>query len=564
MENPLCPPPSAASAFSQAGMHQTQKERPPVGQPARLEAPLAELRLLKWRKMKSRGCLVGVRVRILNNEDASAALSFTGTYISGKALTTEMACFAAFLVLVITSRFARCRSSYQYATLTVEELLNLKSELVAAQDAWQAAGAQQHEAEASIAQLKDELSWMKASLEQVQEWYRNQDQASMVELKQELVTMKVASQSLQRELEDGAGCRAALAALRDQREQASVAQLKDELSWMKASFGRLVECREQDQAFLRLYEERFKQVDASSSEATTTVEQLEQELLVLKSELMTARQASGDDADIVELKQELAAVKASLERAQESCDEHQVVSGNLQRQLEDAAGSRSALAAALVQCEQELLSLKSEHAAVQDAWQASTAQLMEELSWMKASLEQLQGCGEQDQACASAAQMLAEETPVVAATAPRDQDTNLGLPASSNEGSASMSAPSETPLPTLLMGGSHTDGKSRRPSQTLKECNQRGRLCCTLQAHAGSLWSQEFGPHSRSFGLSGEAKALLRESNRQAEDHAEQSTGLAKELLAKYRSEFGHNPKDGAQLRSFAERHGRQLPFKAA
>ncbi|CAE7769901.1 unnamed protein product, partial [Symbiodinium necroappetens] len=216
----------------------------------------------------SSACMTPRRVRILNNEDASADSFQTPPKESRKPATD-----AQFTTLLPNSLPA-ATSHGQYATLTVEELLNLKSELVAAQDAWQAAGAQQHEAEASIAQLKDELSGMKACLEQVQE-YRNQDQASMVELKQELVTMKVASQSLQRELEDGAGCRAALAALLDQREQellnlkselvaaqdawqaagaqqheaeASIAQLKDELSGMKASLEQVQEYRNQDQA----------------------------------------------------------------------------------------------------------------------------------------------------------------------------------------------------------------------------------------------------------------------------------------------------------------------------
>ncbi|CAE7750625.1 unnamed protein product [Symbiodinium sp. CCMP2592] len=72
--------------------------------------------------------------------------------------------------------------------------------------------------------------------------------------------------------------------------------------------------------------------------------------------------------------------------------------------------------------------------AVQDAWQASMADIMDDLSSMKAEsvfrsrsdfyfrAERLQGRAEQDQACASAAQTLEEATSSVAATAPCYQD----------------------------------------------------------------------------------------------------------------------------------------------
>eukprot|EP00439_Symbiodinium_sp_Y106_P085330 s165_g28.t1 len=138
---------------------------------------------------------------------------------------------------------------------------------------------------------------------------------------------------------------------------------------------------------------------------------------------------------------------------------------------------------------------------------------------------------------------------------------NLGLAGPSNQGSVSMSAPSETPLPTLLTGESPGCGRRRRPSQTLKECGDR--LCCTLQAHAGSLWKEEH-PAARSFGLSGEAKALLQASSRQVAELVEQSEGDAKELLGQYRREFGHDPEKGDQLRIFSLRLGRQLPYQAA
>ncbi|CAE7230131.1 unnamed protein product [Symbiodinium sp. CCMP2592] len=354
-----------------------------------------------------------------------------------------------------------------------QELLNLKT------DAQPAAGQQQHEAEASMGQLKEELSWIKASLEQVQQWIsqgaaeraisrqkacpfnvfqlarnRDQDQASMAALKQELVTVKACF--LVR-LEDGAGSRIALAPALDQREQASVGKLKEELSFLKAGsyirswvvphyelpvalFWRLAprvsssddrgvskirRCVSHPvlteasggervlQAFLSIYQEKLD-CDWGSLSVWNYLEDLQahkllDELLVLKTHaqpeiVVFSVWAEVDDTDIVELKQELAAVKASLEGAQEqktwSYDDYPA--WGLKMPLDPIQHwlprwfSASRIGHSMMICLLMLIyvfifilileELLSEHVAVQDAWQApgaSAAQLMEELGWMK-------------------------------------------------------------------------------------------------------------------------------------------------------------------------------------
>ncbi|CAE7564373.1 unnamed protein product [Symbiodinium sp. KB8] len=86
--------------------------------------------------------------------------------------------------------------------------------------------------------------------------------------------------------------------------------------------------------------------------------------------------------------------------------------------------------------------------------------------------------------------------------------------------------PASTSLPTLLTHGPQEPQESsrRRPSRVLQHC--RG-LFCAVSTEAQSLW------HSgvQSFGLSQEAKSLLRESSRQVEAEAAQSAVLAQASL---------------------------------
>ncbi|CAE7468111.1 unnamed protein product [Symbiodinium natans] len=123
----------------------------------------------------------------------------------------------------------------------------------------------------------------------------------------------------------------------------------------------------------------------------------------------------------------------------------------------------------------------------------------------------------------------------------------------------------------------------------LKDCGQRGRLfreipkpearvpfhrkfrgCCVqlgrgCQAGADgpkSLWPEATG--CEGYGLSSEARAELRASNRQAEENARQSRGLAEELLTLYRQQFNRDPKTADHLVNFARGLQRKLPYRAA
>ncbi|CAE7035204.1 unnamed protein product [Symbiodinium natans] len=195
------------------------------------------------------------------------------------------------------------------------------------------------------------------------------------------------------------------------------------------------------------------------------------------------------------------------------------------------------MAACLEKRDEELRLLKSE------LKEAHSAQQVAETALRAAELER-------NEAEASVAQLQQKLASMQASPAQVAQDRDelrvSESPASSGQSAAAM-------LPTLLTG-SPGDEQVRRPSQVLKDCGQRGRLFREIpKPEAGADGPKSLWPEAtcEGYGLSSEARAELRASNRQAEENARQSGGLAEELLTLYRQQFNRDPKTAAAWRNF-------------
>ncbi|CAE7750694.1 rbcL [Symbiodinium sp. CCMP2592] len=460
---------------------------------------------------------------------------------------------------------ASCAEAAAVSEHRYQELLMLKSDFAAAQDAWQV---QQREAEAIVAQLKQELATLKANSEQVQQ-SRSQDEVIVGTLQRRLeeanASCAEAAAVSEHRYQELLMLKSDFAAAQDawqaqQREaEAVVAQLMQELATLKANSEQVQvqQSRSQDEVIVGTLQRRLEEANASCAEAAAVSEHRYQELLMLKTRAQpeTARtacevqhgvsrsdfaaaqdawQAQQREAEAVvaQLMQELATLKANSEQVQvqQSRSQDEVIVGTRERTLEEANAPGA---------EAEVV-LEHRH---------------------QANLEQAQQSAGQDQVLASAPQERLDDASRAEAAAV-GQDPN----SAPNEGSIStgvqMSSTSGTPTsaaPTLLTE------QRRRPSQALKDCAQSGSLCREVQATDGGLWQCE---GVLNFGLSGEAKARLKASNRQAEEDADRSKELAEELRAKYRQHYGHEPKavkDKVQQCSFYNVHGpccAQLSFE--